>query len=388
MLDLLLYHSLKELIEVHDGPCVSIYLPTHRTGVSTRQASIRLKNLLGDSEKQLVELGLRSPAAREMLALPQNLVNDGLFWEHQSDGLAIFIAPGIFRRYRLPIRFDELLVVTDRFHVKPLLPLFVGDGRFYVLAISQNMVKLLQGSRYSASQVDLEGVPESLADALRFDDPESQLQFYTRATQGVAGPGHAAGFHGHGAGKDDQKDNILRYFRMVDAGMNELLEGDRSPLVLACVEYLIPIYRKANNYPHLMEEGVTGNPEELNVQDLHRSAWEVVEPHFRQDQLEALERFSSLRGSGQVSEQMGEIVKAAYHRRVDTLFVELGKQLWGRFYPEKDAVHVHPQKQAGDEDLYDLAAVHTLINGGVVYSAEQGENPGSEAIAAIFRYQV
>lgn len=33
------------------------------------------------------------------------------------------------------------------------------------------------------------------------------------------------------------------------------------PLVLAGVEYLLPIYRRANTYPYLLDGGVTGNPE-------------------------------------------------------------------------------------------------------------------------------
>jgi len=41
------------------------------------------------------------------------------------------------------------VVVSDRFHLKPLLPLLTGDGRFYILALSQNQVRLLQGTRYS-----------------------------------------------------------------------------------------------------------------------------------------------------------------------------------------------------------------------------------------------
>jgi hypothetical protein len=47
-----------------------------------------------------------------------------------------------------------LVIVSERFHVKPLLPLLSGDGRFYVLALSQNEIRLLQGTRYSVEQVD------------------------------------------------------------------------------------------------------------------------------------------------------------------------------------------------------------------------------------------
>jgi len=62
-------------------------------------------------------------------------------------------------------------------------------------------------------EVELENTPQSLSEAFKYDDPEKQLQFHTRAP--AAGGERAAMFHGHGVGKDDAKDNILRFFHQV-----------------------------------------------------------------------------------------------------------------------------------------------------------------------------
>jgi len=43
-----------------------------------------------------------------------------------------FVASDLFRYYRLSLLFEELVVVTDRFHLKPLLPLLSSDERFMV----------------------------------------------------------------------------------------------------------------------------------------------------------------------------------------------------------------------------------------------------------------
>jgi len=42
------------------------------------------------------------------------------FWQHQNAGLALFISEGFFRFYRAEMKF-ELVVVSDRFHLKPLI---------------------------------------------------------------------------------------------------------------------------------------------------------------------------------------------------------------------------------------------------------------------------
>ncbi len=93
-------------------------------------------------------------------------MEDQAVWEHQSDGLAIFAAPQLFRVYRLPLAFEELLVVDERPHITPLLPLFSDDGQFYVLALGLQGVQLLQGAHYSLRPIALPGVPTSLQDAL------------------------------------------------------------------------------------------------------------------------------------------------------------------------------------------------------------------------------
>lgn len=109
--------DLRTLIRKHEGPCVSVYMPTHRVGREVQQDPIRLKNLLGKAEDRVVAGGVRAPEARELLEPAEMLLHDGLFWQHQSDGLAIFISPEMFHHYRLPFDFEELVVVAGRFHI-------------------------------------------------------------------------------------------------------------------------------------------------------------------------------------------------------------------------------------------------------------------------------
>ena len=378
--------ELKTLAEARDKWCVSIFMPTHRAGVETRQDPIRLKNVLGETEKRLLAKSLRTPDVEALLAPAYKLLQDGLFWRGQSDGLAIFISPQMSRHYRLPLDFEGLVAIEQHFHLKPLLPLLSGDGRFYVLAISQNAVRLLQGTRHSVSQVELMGIPSSLDEALKYDDPESRLQFHT-ATGALGGHGErAAVFHGHGVGSNDAKTNILRYFHRVDESLTAALRDEQSPLVLIAVDYLHPLYGEANTYPHLVGEGVEGNPEELSAKELHRRAWDIVEPRFLRAQTEAAERYRQLAETEQASSDLKKVVPAAHYGRVETLFVAVGLQQWGTFDLAINAVQVHPEAEPGDEDLLNCAAIQTLLNGGTVYAVEPEKVPGEALLAAVFRY--
>jgi hypothetical protein len=376
--------ELKILIQRREGPCVSIYMPTHRVFPETRQDPIRFKNLLREAEERLKAGGLQSQGAKKLLKQAKSLIRDGLFWQYQADGLAAFISSDVFYHYRFPLKFDELLVVTDRFHIKPLLPLFTHEARFYILALSQNEVRLFRCSRYSIHEVELEGVPRSLSEALQYDDPERQLQFHTRAP--AAGGERAAMFHGQGVGKDDAKDNILRFFHQVDHGLQKILQEERAPLALAGVDYLLPIYREANSYSHVMGEGVTGNPEGLQPEELRREAWRLVEPYFLKVQQEATAQYKQLAGGDRASNQIEKILPAAHDGRVDFLFVAVGVQQWGTFDPITFSIHLHKEPGPGDEDLLDFAALHTLLNGGTVYAVNPEEVPDGAPLAAVFRY--
>ncbi|MGQ4645777.1 hypothetical protein [Lyngbya aestuarii] len=68
------------------------------------------------------------------------------------------------------------------------------------------------------------------------------------------------------------------------------------------------------------------------------------------------------------------------------MFVTLGKQHWGSFDPQSVSVQLHEQKQAGDEDLLDLAAIYTFLNGGNVFSVEPAQVPAKVTAAAVLRY--
>jgi hypothetical protein len=79
-MDMLSKKELEELTGRPEGPCASIYLPTHRTGVETRQDPIRLKNLLGQARERLVARGLRTTEVDKILEPAQGLLKNELFW--------------------------------------------------------------------------------------------------------------------------------------------------------------------------------------------------------------------------------------------------------------------------------------------------------------------
>lgn len=383
-MDVLTKQDLRSLIEKQRPGLVSIFLPTHRAGREVQQDQIRLKNLLGEAKEKLVAQGRRAPEANRLLQPAQALLADDYFWRHQSDGLVLFVEPDEFRCFRVPLVFDELVIVANRFHIKPLLPLFSSEEAFFVLALSQNVVKLFHGGRDGLEEWAIKDAPAGLADTLRFDEILKQQQFHTKTAP--TGGQRSAVFHGQGAGKDREISRLMDYLRQVDRAVNQVLRDQNAPLVVACVEYLFPLYREVNSYAHLFDEEIKGNPEPLKPEELHRRAWEILEPHFRQTMQQTLSTYNQLAGTEQQSHDIRKILPAAYSGQVDTLFVSLEDYRWGWFDLQTDTLQLRSEPEPGVKDLLDAAAVQTLLHNGTVYAVSADRMPDGPPLAAIFRY--
>jgi hypothetical protein len=378
--------QLRILAQQTQNPSISIFMPTHRAGRETQQDPIRLRNLLRETENRLQEQGMRTPDIAALLQPAQDLLDDGVFWQHQQDGLVLYVAAGDFHVFHLPYSVDEQVVLDETYYFKPILPTFTNNGRYYILAISQDEVRLFEGTRHSVQEMELpKGTPGSMEEALQFDDQEKQLQFHTGTAQG----GMRAGmFHGHGQGDEVQKERIERYLNLVDAGLKPWYKNVQAPLVLAGVDYLLPIYHKVSEYANIVPGGVTGNPENLRADELQAQTWPLVDSHFQQELDAVVEQYHQFVGTGEATHDIEEAVSAAYFGRVDKMIVAVDAQVWGEFDQETGTVvqHSDEQKRESDIALLDAAAMQTLLNGGSVYGLQQADMPAGSPVIAVFRY--
>ncbi len=376
--------ELKTLIETADRPCISIYLPTTEPGQDAHQNLIRFKNSLNQIEAQLYDRGWNEEQVAELLQpLHLSIPHDNTdFWKQQQGGMAIFLAPGAYYCYTLPLEFDDLALVADRFYLKPLLPIFIDSAPFYVLAIAKNSLRLFWCVQRQITPVELPQVPQSLEAALQYDDPEQQLQLHS--TQ--AG-GSAPAYHGQGGGSDEKTD-LRRWFQQVDAALCTRLQSAPGPLVLAGVEYLTAIYREVSDYNDILSETIAGNPETLTETELGDRAWELLQPRFSQRYETMVDRYRELLGTGQASADVATVVAAADRGQVDALFVPRGRRFWGRFNRETGKVDIGIAAASHREDLANLAAVRTFVQGGTVYAVDPEAMPSETELAAILRYPV
>lgn len=363
---------------------ISLFMPTYRAGFNNaRIDQLKFKNLLQTARLEIEERGIAPNVSHGMLQPAYELLEDDIFWTDLSDGLALFLSPDFFAYYTLPLSFDTYHFLGNRFHIRPLLPLFTGGGRFFLLALSQNEVRFFEGLRHSITPVMIDDlIPGDLAEALQYVDGELSLQAHSGRGSSTAV------FHGQGKGKDSKVKDLKKYFREIDKGLLEMLHDEQAPLLIAAVDYLVPIYQSVSNYSNIIPEFVKGNPEHWNPMQLHERAWQIMEPYFKKKQRKAAAQFSDTFPHSKASISTYDIVPSAIGGRIETLFIDKAEtNLWGQYYISNHQIRFDLKRKSDSICLLNEAAAQTFFQGGTVYNVSAKEIPYPySSMNATYRY--
>jgi hypothetical protein len=375
--------DLRQLTSVREWPCVSIALATHRRFPDWRQDPVRFKALLAQAE---ADLSAR-PEAREtggLLEPLRRLLDEESVWEYALDGLAVFVSPSFAAAYRVPITVPDGVVVADTFHTKPLFRFLRTNSTYYVLAVSQNVVNLFQGSVYGAEPVELQSLPGDLVQALGgLGELDEHQKGYT-SHGGVAG----RRFSGQGPGREDRKENLVKFFRALDKGLREFLREEKAPLLLAAVRYYHPIYREANTYPNLLSEGLDGNYERAKGDAIHAEAWPIVSRELERRVSEWTDLFRSLAGKGLAVDGIEAVASATVQGRVRCVLASADGNTPGRLDRATGEVRRSEERKTSPEgaDLLDDICEEAWKRGAEIYVLPRPALPTPNPIAAVLRF--
>ncbi|WP_298741257.1 hypothetical protein [uncultured Chitinophaga sp.] len=365
--------------------CITLYMPAHKYGVEVneRQDPILFKHLLQQAQQQLLQKGVPREQVEPLLAAGFDMQRDDAFWRKQQKGLGVFIAQDYFKYIQLPYSVDQQCYVNHSFYTSPLLPLLTSREHFYLLVISKRKATLYEADAFGMQEVPIEGMPRGIDDVVHFEEKDGQQLFRT----GSSGAGQGANYHGTGSGRPDDKANISMYMDEVDETLwKELLSTQHVPLMLAAVEYMIPIFRKRTNYRHVVDDALTGNFEHENINALYEKAREKMKPYFEEERRQALEQYGNNSGNGLTSTMPDDIIPACYYSRVDTLFIRKDAQLWGNFNEQDNKLVLHSSQQAGDECMINAAAAKAIETGAAVFMLDKSQMPAGSVMAARMRY--
>ena len=364
------------------GPFISIYQPTERDNLNNKQDLIRFKNSLKKVENSLKKELKDEEVSKKMKPL-MDIYEDRTFWNSVDEGLAVLSDGEDTIVYILKRPVKELAVVSDSFHIKPLIRNFQSADRYHLLGISKNEFQLFEGNRYGFEKVDLgEDTPTTLDEVLGKELTEPHL---TAASYN--GPGGSAMYHGHGGKKDEVEIDTERFFKYVDKFiLDEYSQHERIPLVLVALDEHQGEFKKISRNKYLLEEGINLNFESLNMEQLKETFWERLEPLYIKKTKELVDRFETARAQDQGSSDIVQVARASVENRVDTVLIEADREIEGKLNQRTGEIIEGDMDSPTFDDLLDDIAEMVLKNRGDVIVIPGGRMPSDTGIAAIYRY--
>ena len=383
MTNLVTASALDELKGQQRPPCISIYLPTHRSYPDNQQDTIRFRNLLKQAEESLSAV-YSAKESKELLKPCFELADDKPFWNCAQDGLAVFVTKGVVRTFRIPSAVRERAIVADSFHLTPLRRFLQTTGRYHVLGLSRDSLHLFEGMRQHLAEIEpAPDIPRTMNATVGPEQSESRQAVSTY----VGAKGAQEGMlQGHGGGKNFVDIDTEKFFRAVDRGIWEHHSKPSGlPLLLAALPEHHHLFRKVSQNPQLLEGSIALDPKGVSLDRLQEAAWEVLGPAYRKTCTALTDRFRELQGTGLATENLETIGKAAVEGRVDTLLIAAGQILPGRVDPTSGKIERRPLDDPSIDDLLDDLAEVVEERGGQVQVLESERMPTQSAIVAMLR---
>ena len=361
----------KALNDVRADACVSIYLETTPLTQEANASRIELGNLAKQAREQLEAVGFDKRRLAALMEHFDDLADDEKVWRLQANSLAVLATPDTLRTFRLANRLSSSVSVSDRFHIKPLLRAITFPNSAFVLALSENAVRLVEiHADLPAGTVKVEDLPKDAASAVG------------KATLNDRSPSGRI----HGA--EGQNVRFRQYARQVDAALRPVLAGRETPLILAATGRLASVYRSVNSYPNLLAGGIDNSPDRISDADLANAARPVLDAANAAELSALTALYEARAGDGRATCDLSDGARAATYGAIDTLLVDIDAVVPGVVDEQTGAITFADKADATNYGVVDEIAGRALASGARVLGVRKIDLPGAGDLAAILRYAI
>ncbi len=364
-------NDIKKLMSVRAEACASIYMPTSPLPTESEAARIEFKTLASTAVERLRTSGTDKHDVNAIHDALQELDEDESFWLHQAHSLAVFATPDSLRTFRLPNNLTELVEVSDRLLVKPLLRTITFPQAAYVLALSVNSTRLLAISPdRDPAEIDVPNMPTDASSAVGLDSLKDNNP--TSRTQGSAG----------------RKLRLRQYAHQVDRALRPVIGASDLPLIIASTEPLESIFRATTHYQRLAPINIEGNPDERTDAQLAEAARKVLDVVYAEKIEELKETYELRAGKDRATTDLARIAKAATFGAVDTLLVDIDVSIDGLVDEETGDLQIDESDTVSNYGIVDEIAKRVIDSGGRVLAVRKEQVPAGADAAAILRFAV
>lgn len=366
--------QVQTLIEADTPPCVSIYVPLKHAGQGEGLDGC-YRNLLETTE-QLLNTKFTERVSAKILEPLKKLSIE----EHGSEreGTLVLFKSPVFEGYIVVAKeLPGLAVVSESFHIKPLLEILQPSSDFYLLSLGMNSAVLYRGNSLIIEQVRQFTVSTKDSFEILLEPTSPQPGLLSRAILSV----------GFRLGGRVREALMTRFYASIDVQVSALIGKRGIPLILEGSRKNTALYRETNSLRNLRWAQVRSSPllrGAERIADCHVQAARIAKLFHENERRNSISRARDAGRRGALALGVGEVVKALGSGEVETLLVRENEMLWGRVDWSSGNVIPHPcQIDAYDEDVLDDCVEKAVKHGIRVVMVEESEFPEMGPIGAI-----
>lgn len=361
-------YDVEKLAAIRATPALSIYLRTTPVTQEAKSDRIELKNLLKTALDEMTSANIDKRKIEPIQEHVNELIDDDEFWATQANSLAIFATSDRIFTYQLGNHVTNLVEVSDRFHLKPLLRAVTFPHNAYVLAVSMGAVRLIEVTPDSAPrEITVPGLPKNMADAL---GRRSHLERSGDMSK---------------AGESSENALLTRYSRSIDKVLHTALLGRHRPLIIAAAEPLASVFRHVSSYHNVADDVIAGSADHTPDHELASAARVVLDRIYAGEMAAFAEMYAQREQQGRATADIAQAARAATFGAIDTLLVDMDVTISG-FINDDGVVIFDEAPNALNYGIIDEIARRTMQAGGKVIAGRRSDIPGNAELAAVLRY--
>lgn len=346
----------QQLKNTKDSVCVTLVLPTHRTAPENQQDRINLKNLATAAVAKLHE----TYGTRELNGLLSNLNRiDEIDIQFNKEGLVVFASNSVFEFARLLFSPEQRFIIDGTFATRDLVRQMNYEDNYYVMTLSNNKVRLLEGSNEHLHEVKDKHFPAN-NDVYSTD--------VIKIAQGNTHDKHLQEFF-------NRQDKFF---------LSEHHAAQPGHLVLAGTDRNIQHYVHIADRKNIILTSIEGSYDDTPAHALAEKAWPAVKQALSDRRKQAIDQLEAV-GTGMLSTDLSEIWKMIREGRGGHLYVEKDFYHSGVIVGDNLMTSLDGKEDL-QNDVIDEIIEATIQFGGQVHFMDNGSMEKYGRAALVLRY--
>lgn len=350
--------NLKSVLDSKSGLHLTVYIKFDGDVLRFRKS---LKKHLKTAMTHLSQV-LTKEEQKEFLAPVEALGLDEENLNQMSGNVGIFRKKDFLKFVSLPTDIQEICVVADTFHIKPLVKWAQQDQDFLIMGLTFEGAHLYKGSQTEMKKINTVIYPDSLK---RRDENGR----YSSLNE-----------------KRQHKADLNHTMEWLAGWVDELTKGTNITVFVAGNKYYVKEFIKNYRSDQLYPDTIAPHFSTENVFEVCKNIRALLRLNSAAKLSETLENFSLALKTNTVKTNLFQIAKAAINGKVEKLMVAEDFNVFGKIDNSTGGIALHPADMDHEDDcLLDDLTQTVLLNGGEVTVVKITDMPRGLPLIAVVR---